>query len=80
MSKCEKYGIVSGYHSKFIKEFEIRNGAVNPILYCNNIEEMPNFTKKEAIDLCNMLNSNDYFAQQSGENMYDVYKLTEITK
>ena len=75
-----KYGIVSGYHSKFIKEFELENEVLKPISYCNNIEEMSHFTKKEAIDLCNMLNNNDYFAQQSGGNMYYVCKLTEITK
>lgn len=75
-----KYGIVSGYHLRFIKKFELENGVLKPISYCNNIEEMPHFTKKKAIDLCNMLNNNDYFAQQSGENMYNVYKLTEITK
>ena len=78
--KQTNFGVVSGYNSMFIKELKIEDDRLKPASYCKNIEEIPPFTKKEAVALCKVLNKNDFFAQQSGMSMYYVYKLTEITK
>lgn len=75
-----KYGIISGYHSIFVKEIHFEDGKFKPLSYCKNIEEIPCLTKKEAINICNKLNASDYFAQASGENMFCVIKLQQITK
>lgn len=73
------YGVMSGYHSLFVKEIKYEDGKFKPIGYCKNNEEIPRVSKKEAIEMCEKLNASDYFAQRSGVGSYTVWELKQIT-
>lgn len=77
--KKKYYAIVESYHGRFIKNTKYDNGLCKPNNYCKNFYEIPKRTKKDAIAICNNLNSGDFFSN-NGAKMFNVIEIKEIKK